>query len=71
MNRDQFSFVVYMIHACANRWKVAPAEVYQARKKSACLERYLLPNYDILHTQSSAYVVRDIEEYLKAREVKV
>ena len=71
MDENSFSFAVYMIHACANRWKVAPSQVYQALKKSGCLDRYLIPCYDILHTQSTDYVVQDIEEYLEEREVSV
>ena len=71
MDENSFSFAVYMIHACANRWNVAPSRVYQALKKSSCLDRYLLPSYDILHTLSTDYVVQDIEEYLEERDVPV
>lgn len=71
MDENSFSFVVYMIHACANRWNIAPSRVYQALKKSGCLDRYLIPCYDILHTQSTDYVVQDIEEYLHEREAAV
>ena len=71
MDENSFSFAVYMIHSCANRWNVAPSRVYQALKKSGCLGRYLIPSYDILHTQSTDYVVQDIEEYLEERDVPV
>lgn len=71
MNEDCFSFIIYMIHACAGRWNIAPSRVYFALKKSGCLDQYLVPNYDILHTQGINYIVQDIEEYLKAREVTV
>ena len=53
MDENSFSFTVYMIHACSNRWNVAPSRVYQALKRSGCLDRYLLPSYDILHTLST------------------
>ena len=69
MDENNFSYAVYMIHACANRWNVAPSQVYQALKKSGCLERYLIPCYDILQTQSTDYVVQDIEEYLEERGI--
>ncbi len=71
MNQDSFSFAVYMIHACADRWNVSPSRVYMALKKSGCLEYYLVPHYDILHTQSTDYVVEDITEYLQKHEVTV
>lgn len=69
MDENSFSFTVYMMHACSNRWNVAPSRVYQALKRSGCLDRYLIPCYDILHTQSTDYVVQDIEEYLEERDV--
>lgn len=71
MDENSFSFTIYMIHACANRCNVAPSRVYQALKRSGCLDWYLIPCYDILHTQSTDYVVQDIEEYLEERDVPV
>lgn len=67
MTEDVFSFLVYMIHACADRWHKRPSEVYQAIRKSGCMDDYLVPYYDILHTQSTDFVVQDIEEYLERR----
>ncbi len=71
MNNETFEFVVYIIHQCANKWHVTPAEVYQKIKKSGCLSHYLIPLYDILHTQSPDFVVADIEEYMENRGVAV
>ena len=69
MRSEIFSFVIYMIHACANRWRKTTTQVYFALKQSGCLNHYLIPNYDILHTQSTDFVVKDIEEYLSQKEV--
>jgi len=69
MHKNSFSFLVYIIHACADRWGISPSRVYHALKESGCLNQYLIPNYDILHTQSTGFVVQDVEEYLKDREV--
>lgn len=71
MNEDSFSYIVYMIHACADHWNTTPSKVYQAIKKSGCLDEYLIPYYDILHTQSTDYIVHDISEFLKNRGVTV
>ena len=71
MNRDSMAFVVYMIHRCANQWGLSPAAVYRKLKASGCIETYLVPHYDVLHTQSSAYVLEDIEQYLKNRGIAV
>ena len=71
MNQEVFSFIIYMIHACANRWRKTSAQVYFTLKQSGCLKHYLIPNYDILHTQSTDFVVKDIEEYLTKKGVIV
>ena len=71
MNEDSFSYIVYMIHACADRWNTTPSKVYQAIKKSGCLDEYLIPYYDILHTQSTDNIVHDISEFLKNRGMTV
>ena len=71
MDRESFSFVIYMIHACANRWRKVPSDVYKMLQKTGCINNYLVPHYDILHTQGTDYIVDDIEEYLGIRGVKV
>lgn len=69
MNQENYSYIVYMIHACANAWGVSPSEAYGEIKKSGCLDQYLIPYYDVLHTQGTDYVVNDIEEYIRNGEV--
>ena len=71
MNRDSLAFVIYMIHRCANQWGMPPSEVYQMLEKSGCIRMYLVPHYDVLHTQSSGYVLEDIQQYLRIRGVAV
>ncbi|MBR1796565.1 MAG: DUF3791 domain-containing protein [Clostridiales bacterium] len=67
MDKDTFEFIVYMIHACANKWGQYPSAVFARMRDSGCIVNYLVPNYDILHTQGTDYVVSDIEEYLEGR----
>lgn len=71
MNKESFSFVVYMIHACANKWNMMPSAVYQKMQSVRCINAYLVKHYDILHTQSTEYIVDDIKEYLEVRGVSV
>ena len=71
MVQESFEFVVYMIHACANKWNRLPSFVYRKLKDSGCIQKLLVPNYEILHTQSTDFVVRDIEEYLNVRKVAI
>ncbi|MCM1143924.1 MAG: DUF3791 domain-containing protein [Blautia sp.] len=71
MNKDSFSFIIYMIHACADKWNMMPSEVYWKLQGAGCIEGYLVPHYDILHTQSTGYIVDDIKEYLEVRGIVV
>ena len=71
MNKESFAFVIYMIHACANSWRKMPSEVYKLLQKNGCIENYLVPHYDILHTEGTEYIVEDIKEYLGIRGVNV
>ncbi|MBO6004703.1 MAG: DUF3791 domain-containing protein [Verrucomicrobia bacterium] len=61
------AFVVYLIHRCANQWNLSPSKVSQKLEESGCIRSYLVPHYDVLHTQSSGYVLNDIELYLQKR----
>lgn len=71
MNKESFAFVVYVIHACANKWKMSPSQVYHLLQSVGCIQQYLVPHYDILHTQGSNYIVDDVGEYLANRGVAV
>lgn len=71
MNKEIFSFVIYMIHACANKWDKFPSQVYSAMEKSGCISDFLVRHYDIIHTQGTDYIVEDIGTYLKERGVSV
>lgn len=71
MDKESFSFVVYMIHACANKWFKMPSEVYALLQKTGCIDHYLVPYYDVLHTLGTDYLVEDIKEYLGVRGVIV
>ncbi|MCF0221721.1 MAG: DUF3791 domain-containing protein [Fibrobacter sp.] len=65
MNKESFEFTIYMIHACANKWGEQPSDVYRKLNESSCIKEFLVPFFDVLHTQSSDYVVNDIENYLR------
>lgn len=71
MDKDKMSFVVYLIHACSAKWNKTPEEVYRLLKSTGCIDNYLVPNYDILHTQGTQYLVDDLQGYLELRGVTV
>lgn len=49
-----------------------PEKVYLAlTEKSDILSSYIVPEYEVLHTQSKEYIVRDILDVMKERGVYV
>ena len=71
MSKKAFSFVIYMIHICADKWQMSPAQVYHKLCEADCIDGYLVPHYDVLHTQGSDYIAADIKEYLLNRGISL
>ena len=45
-------------------------EVYNMlTEKSVILDNYIIPCYDVLHTQGKSYIVNDILDYMKEKEL--
>ena len=70
-DKNVFEFVIYVIHACADKWNKLPSEVYKLLDSKDCINKFLVSNYDILHTQSTENIVEDLKEYLKVRGVSI
>ena len=71
MNKDSMEFVVYLIHARADLWHMTPKQVYRKLQDTGCISGYLVPHYEILHTQGTDYLVDDIKTYLDVRGVNI
>ena len=71
MTRESLTFVIFLIHACAAKWNKLSPEVFDILQKSNCISDYLVPYYDVLHTQGEKYLVDDIESYLMKRGMQV
>lgn len=66
MNSDELSFVIFCIENIAECLKLSGDEVYKLlTEDSDILDSYLVPNYDVLHTQDKKYIVNDIIEYMQ------
>ena len=71
-NEKELEFAVFCIESIAARMGVNAKRVYTAlSEKSDILENYIIPEYEILHTQSKDYIVEDIMEVMWEREVEV
>lgn len=69
-NSRELEFAVFCIENVAESLGVSPQEVYKMFKdKSDILYGYIVPEYEILHTQSKEYIVNDIIELMHERGV--
>ena len=60
-----------MIYSLANKWKVSPTQVYKILNTTGILDNYIIPYYDVLHTQGKEYLVEDITDYAREKGAKV
>lgn len=71
-NSNELEFAIFCIENVAARLGVDAERVYQAfTQKSDILNGYIVPEYEILHTQSLDYIVEDLIDVMKERGVEV
>lgn len=69
---DELEFAVFCIENVADRLHVHAEAIYKAfTGQSDILHGYIIPEYEILHTQSKDYIVNDILELMEERGVKI
>lgn len=71
-NACELEFAIFCIENVASKLGVDAQRVYQAfTEKSDILNGYIVPEYEVLHTQSREYIVDDLLDVMKERGVKV
>ena len=71
-NSRELEFAVFCIENVAARLGVGAEQVYWAfTDKSDILNGYIVPEYEVLHTQGRDYIVDDLLEVMKERGVNV
>lgn len=71
-NSQELEFVVFCIENVAAKLGVKADRVYKAfTEESDILNGYIVPEYEILHTQSKEYIVNDLLNVMKERNVEV
>ena len=64
-NSQELEFVIFCIENIAAEMGVDAERVYKAlAEKSNILNDYIVPGYEILHTQSKEYIIDDIMELM-------
>jgi hypothetical protein len=71
-NSSELEFAVFCIENVAARPGVGAERVYQElTEKSDILYGYIVPEYEVLHTQSREYIVNDLFDVMKERGVEI
>ncbi len=72
LTNDNLEFAIFCIENVAIRLGVGAEKVFIAlTEKSDILDSYILPCYDVLHTQGKDYIVDDILDVMAQRGVEV
>ena len=68
----ELEFAIFCIENIASRLHVDAQKVYVAlSEQTNILKDYIIPEYEVLHTQSKDYIVDDIIEVMEERGVKI
>lgn len=68
----ELEFAIFCIENVAIRLNVDAQRVYAAlTEQTDILNGYIIPEYEVLHTQSKEYIVEDIIEVMKERGVSL
>jgi len=69
---EQLEFAIFCIENMAARTGIDAEKMYEILAvKSDVLQGYIIPNFEILHTQGKDYIVDDIMAVLKEKGVAV
>ena len=67
-NKDQLEFAIFCIENVAIKLCKNAEDVYnELTEKSDILYNYIIPEYEVLHTQSKEYIVEDIINFMKEK----
>lgn len=71
-NSRELEFAIFCIENIAAKLGIGAELVYQAfTEKSDILGSYIVPGYEILHTQSREYIVNDLLDVMEERGIKI
>lgn len=72
MDTNSLEFAIFCIENLATILNKDARDVYTAlTQKSDILYGYIVPEYDVLHTQSKEYILNDIVDLIKERGIVI
>lgn len=71
MSEKEIEFTVFCIENVAEKIHKSGLEAYLLLKKANLIKDYIVPSYEVLHTQSKNYIVDDIISVMKKKGLVV
>lgn len=69
MAKEQLEFATYCIGNLSLRLGLSQTEVYNMLAQSGILQDYIIGAYDVLHTFSKDYLMDDLIDYMREKEL--
>lgn len=70
-NIEQIQFVVFCVEALAEKCQTPSNKVFNFLYENNIVSEYIVPNFDVLHTQGKTYIVNDLLDTIKERGLKI
>jgi len=67
MRTEHLDFITYCVGNLADALGKSASQVYGALRSSGVLNGYIIPCYDVLHTFSKDYLVKELTEVLREK----
>lgn len=71
LEKKELTFVVFILYALEEHWKMTTPEVYEILSTTGILDDYIIKCYDVLHTLGKEYLVEDITEFVREKGIDV
>ena len=71
LEKKELTFVVFILYVLGQHWNMTTLEVYEILDSTGILDDYIIKCYDVLHTLGKEYLVEDITEFVREKEIDV
>ncbi|MCD7891829.1 MAG: DUF3791 domain-containing protein [Ruminococcus sp.] len=68
-NLNELEFVFFCIENIAHEYKAKAQKIYDILKEKNIINGYIVPEYDVLHTQSKEYIIEELCQVMQERDI--
>ena len=69
MDKESLNFTIYCIGIMAESLGKDEREIYNLMQKGGIIDDYIVPCFDVLHTFSRNYIIEDLTNLMKKKEL--